>query len=290
MPSDLTGNAKAVEEFLSFLKDTFPHYQQKLVTIPISFQYELGNQHGIPSKGKEIRQGKLEEEDKAKCENRGKGGAPSVDSNGKVRGGKQKKETAKSESEIVHDWVKKASGQYAEQRVFDMLEKRFSKECCLLVNGFNEKDLVKVIKENIIYEEKQNQRQNKAISEQYFTQKKLKFYKLTNRHFSDLEEQVTNLMETIQEETFTEENIPQLSEHIKARKPGFDLLSESNKKNYTKNVEDLMKKKCKDGKIYKRSQLKDFILEHFLIKTDQNSEYDLLLFLKVRSISFHFYL
>ena len=189
---------------------------------------------------------------------------------------------------MVHDWVKAASGQYAEERVFSMLEKRFSNQSCLLVNGFTEKDLVKVIKENIIEEKKllqQNQKQNqtnKTALESNFTQMELGFYKLTNRHYSDLAEQIKKMIDPTIEQIFSQENVPQLLQQFRTHKPGYDLLSESNKKNYMKNIEDLMKKKFKDGGFHTKSQLKDFILEHFLIKTDQNSEYDLLLFLKVR--------
>ena len=74
-----------------------------MVTVPFSFQYKLGNQHGIPSKGKEIRERKLEEEDKAKCEHKGNGGALSAESKASnVRGGKQKKNVIKRTTK----WIK----------------------------------------------------------------------------------------------------------------------------------------------------------------------------------------
>ena len=52
------------KEFLRFLKDTFPDYDKKMVTVPISFKYNLGSQHGIPSKAKQIREKIAEEEKK----------------------------------------------------------------------------------------------------------------------------------------------------------------------------------------------------------------------------------
>ena len=54
------------DEFLSFLRINFPHYNEKMVTVPgEGFQYKLpGNQHGIPSKAKEIRLKMAEEEKK----------------------------------------------------------------------------------------------------------------------------------------------------------------------------------------------------------------------------------
>ena len=51
----------------------------------------------------------------------------------------------KSESDFIHDWEKVATGQSAEQRVYDMLVKKFSNEPCLLVHEFKENDLIKVI-------------------------------------------------------------------------------------------------------------------------------------------------
>ena len=49
------------DEFLSFLRENYGYrYNEKMVTVPgLSFQYKLpGNQHGIPSEAKEIRQKK----------------------------------------------------------------------------------------------------------------------------------------------------------------------------------------------------------------------------------------
>ena len=47
------------------------------------------------------------------------------------------------------NWYKSASGQRAEQKIFDKLQEQFSDQPCLLVNGFKEQDMIKVIKETI---------------------------------------------------------------------------------------------------------------------------------------------
>ena len=85
-------------------------------------------------------------------------------------------------------------------------------------------------------------------------------------------------------ETLTGEvDLPKLLKTIQEYKPGYNLQTENNKKNYMKNIENFLSKKFKEG-FHSNDQLKDLILEHFLNLTYPNSEYDLLLFLKVCAI------
>ena len=118
-----------MDEYLTFLKANFPYYNEKMVSIPeISFQFSL-NQHGIPEKAKEIRL-KMEQEHKFKVGSKRKASPPDVDH---MRG----------ESELLNIWEQEALGQEAEQKVHDVLQKRFANEPVLLVHGFKENDLVK---------------------------------------------------------------------------------------------------------------------------------------------------
>ena len=270
------------KEFLRFLKVTFPHFNEKMVTVPISFQYNLGGQHGIPSKARQIRE-KLAEEEKI-YQFWSKHEATHFDWNF-IRGEKQKKKMGKTSSELVHIFEKAASGQEAENKVYEMLQKKFSNEPCLLVHEFKENDLVKIIKENIDKKKKENRKEDDL------TEREFHFFKLTNRHFVELEKQINKMMETVIEDKFLEEDIPHVLDKIEEDKPGHDLLSVKHKKNYKKNIEEFLKKKFKEGAQYTKHQLKDIILEHFLNQTYPNSEYDLLLFLKVSAIykSFHIF-
>ena len=47
------------------------------------------------------------------------------------------------------EWMKAAFGLRAEQKIFDKLQEQLSDQPCLLVNGFHEQDLIKVIREDI---------------------------------------------------------------------------------------------------------------------------------------------
>ena len=93
-------------------------------------------------------------------------------------------------------------------------------------------------------------------------------------------------METVIKESFFEEDIPQILGKIEKDKPGNELLTDKQKKNYKKNIEEFLKKKFKDGAHYTKCKLMNIILEHFLNLTFPNSEYDLLLFLKVKVLYF----
>ena len=259
------------------MKDTFPHFHETMVTVPISFQYNLGSQHGLPSRAKEIREKKLEEE-KEKYE-LGKRKATSAEGDNKMCG-KQTKKAKQNESELIHSWEKAASGQFAEQRVYEILQKRFSNEPCLLVHEFKENDLLKVMRENFAQERRDSKsKQNNSISENSLTEREFQFSKLTNRHFIELEKNIVKMMETLTGEV----DLPKLLKTIQEYKPGYNLQTENNKKNYMKNIENFLSKKFKEG-FHSNDQLKDLILEHFLNLTYPNSEYDLLLFLKVCAI------
>ena len=173
---------------MTFLRKYFPDYNEKMVTVPgVSFQYKLpGNQHGIPSKAKEIRLTKnAEEEKKYEVESR----RESTPSHRGMRGVKPKKKSEKTESDHIHCWEKAASGQFAEQRVYDMLQKMFSNEPCLLVHEFKENDLLKVIKENIDNEKREKNND--------LTQKEFQFFNLTNKNFVELEKQIKKMMESV---------------------------------------------------------------------------------------------
>ena len=262
------------DEFLSFLRTNFPHYNERMVTVPgESFQYKLpGNQHGIPNRAKEIRLQKMTGEKSYEAGSKRKACSNDEDYFKVV---KLKKRSEKTESDHIHAWEKAASGQFAEQIVYDMLHKKFSNVPCLLVHEFKENDLVKVIKENIDNKKKENPKDNDI------TKRELKFFKLTNRNFDNIEKQITKMMESFKEDRFCGDSKPDILKKIEKDIPGFNLLTVRNKNNYMKNIDAFLAKKFKEGAQYTKSKLKDIILEHFLNLTYPNSEFDMFLFLKV---------
>ena len=144
------------------------------------------------------------------------------------------------------------------------------------IRFFNE-GFSKVIKDNID-EEKRGNKTNEL------SQRELNYYKLTNRHFDELEKQINKMMKTVGEKRFFKKNIPKILDKIEKDKPGQELLTEKQNKNYKKDIEDFLKKKFKEGAKYTKCKLTAILLEHFLKQTHPNSEYDLLLFLKVQCI------
>ena len=105
------------DEYCQFLKTNFPHYNERMVTIPVSFQYKNLKTHGIVS-----------------------------DDVGRKGGEKSK--------DYERTWIKDASGLRAEQRIFDKIQRHFSDKPCLLINGFTEHDLIKVVKSKLQQEKK----------------------------------------------------------------------------------------------------------------------------------------
>ena len=102
------------DEFCKFLQKNFPHYNERMVTVPVSFQYK---------------------------------GMQGVKTHGIVRdnGGRKGDDVSKEEK----NWNKAVSGLRAEQRIFDEIQRHFSDQPCLLMNGFCEQDLIKVVKDKL---------------------------------------------------------------------------------------------------------------------------------------------
>ena len=70
-------------------------------------------------------------------------------------------------------------------------------------------------------------------------------------------------------------------ESIIHQEPGLSLLSEKNQKNYRKEIQGYLKGKMKNGKTYNRKQMKELLVRFLLKFTNPNSEFDILIFLKV---------
>ena len=51
--------------------------------------------------------------------------------------------------ETSKDWIKATSGLRAEQQLFDEIHRQFSDQPCLLMNGFTEHNLFKVVKNKL---------------------------------------------------------------------------------------------------------------------------------------------
>ena len=95
------------------MKSTYPDYKTRLVSVPKCFQYTVKT-HGIPNEGRRMLRNYA---------------------------GKDRKK--------LHTWVTATRGKTAEEEIFKMLTTMFSDEPCLLLSGFNENDLLKVVRENL---------------------------------------------------------------------------------------------------------------------------------------------
>ena len=95
------------------MKSTYPDYKTRLVSVPKCFQYSVKT-HGIPSEGRRMLKN-YEGEDRKQLD----------------------------------AWVTATRGKSAEEEIFKMLTTMFSDEPCLLVSGFTENDLLKVVRENL---------------------------------------------------------------------------------------------------------------------------------------------
>ena len=131
------------------MKSTYPDYKTKLVSVPRSFQYNVKT-HGIPSEGRRL-----------------------------LKKYKERKNTEEDAEQLrgISYWVQDTAGKWAEEKIFNKLTSMFSDEPCLLVSGFTEADLLKVVRENL-----QMERKGSEMSEQVSTITRLFYIALVNNH------------------------------------------------------------------------------------------------------------
>ena len=102
------------DEYRTFLIDNYTDFKTKLVSVPQSFQFKVKTQ-GIPSQAAERFENYENYEDRQK----------------------------------FYKWTTDIAGDSAEQVVYDLLREKFADEPGLLVHGFNEQNLMRVVKENL---------------------------------------------------------------------------------------------------------------------------------------------
>ena len=96
-----------------------------------------------------------------------------------------------------------------------------------------------------------------------------------------MEEQISAWLDSTNDEEFAEPTLGKVFESITDKEPGKSLLSEKNQKNYHKEIQGYLKGKMKNGKNYSRKQMKELLMRFLLKFTNPNSEFDILIFLKV---------
>ena len=69
----------------------------------------------------------------------------------------------------LYTWVTETAGKWAEEKLFNMLTTMFSDEPCLLVSGFTEADLLKVVRESLQKEGKGSEMSEKVNDLVYVT-------------------------------------------------------------------------------------------------------------------------
>ena len=102
-----------------------------------------------------------------------------------------------------------------------------------------------------------------------------------NRDYEDLEKQVEKWVKSIDVQRFCEDNREGRLSSLKKGKPGYDFLSDKNKKNYCEIMMDFIDVKMKPKNLFSGDELRDLILKKLLERTNPNSEFDFIFFKKV---------
>ena len=142
-----------------------------------------------------------------------------------------------------------------------------------LVNGFKEQDLFKVVKEKL----RQDQKKIKLSDQES------QFYKATNRKFEEIQKLVKLWLEPLDEEMFTEGNRQKILDEMmeqEAENKLIDLLpTDKLKGKFHETIESYIKYK---GETLSKEEWEHLLVRNLLGQTNPNSEFDILLFQKVR--------
>ena len=195
--------------------------------------------------------------------------------------GRNRREKGKEEN----DWISTVIGDRAEQRIFDQIQSKFSDKPWFLINGFKEQDLFKVVKEQL-----QPDMQSIKLSKQ-----ESKYYKATNRKFEEIQKLVKLWLEPLDEGMFLEGNRQKILDEMKeqeAENKLIDLLpTDKLKGKFHETIESyisyIFDKKYK-GETLSKEEWEHLLVRNILKQTNPNSEFDILLFQKVRKTGKYF--
>ena len=118
---------------------------------------------------------------------------------------------------------------------------------------------------------------------QYLFQER-NFYTLTNSKYSKIEEAISAWLDSINYDEFSEPILEKVLDSITDQQPGISLLSENNQENFLKQIKAYLKGKMKNGKSFNRKEIKELLVRFLLKLTNPNSEFDILIFLKVKRL------
>ena len=107
-----------------------------------------------------------------------------------------------------------------------------------------------------------------------------------NRDYEDLEKQVDKWVESIDVQSFCEDNREGRESSLEQGKPGYNFLSEKNKETYCETMMTFIDAKMKKNNFLRGDELRDLILKKLLERTNPNSEFDFIFFKKVYTILF----
>ena len=181
---------------------------------------------------------------------------------------------------LFKQWMRAGRGMLAEYNVFRKLEHFFGNQKCLLVGGFDEKKLLKILKEDIERDLKLRKKFDNSL-DMSFSDTEDFYYGALFEYFSklkkDVQEWVCSLGDNLTED-FLVSNLQNMT-----LKPGIDLLSEKNQKNYKELVINHFKTKIRNRKkaLYSKEEVTNCYLRFLLNKGEQNNEFDFLLFFPV---------
>ena len=179
-----------------------------------------------------------------------------------------------NDNKQLKEWNTAVRGQSSEQELFDVLQRKFANDPCLLVSGFKESDLIKVVKEHL----KKERKKEKGV---ILNEREIQFQKITNRHFNQIEKETAIWADNLTDDSFSEKDKLRVLETLKNLQPGKSVLTQKNQNNYDWEMENFLKGKLK-GKTFDREELKNIILKRLLELSEPNSEFDTFLFHKVK--------
>ena len=117
--------------------------------------------------------------------------------------------------------------------------------------------------------------------------KESQFYKATNRHYEEIRRLVKLWLEPLDERMFSERSRQKILDAMKGQesenKLGAFMPTEKLQKTFHEQIEDYMKGALKE-KTLSRDEWKQLLVRKILELTNPNSEYDILLFQKVKKI------
>ena len=198
---------------------------------------------------------------------------------------------AQKRSDVSKEWKVTAFARHGEERVYNLLRQHFTSKTCLLISGLREETILEIVQRKF-YSLRQMNRMNENLFDVPLYAQEKHFYEFQYRLSVDkLKEEIDAYLQNLPDGNIS---ITTIFSHLADngnKPPGFDLLSDHQKKSFRDKLINQFKKETNWVKnnmpnkhTASKEEIKHFILRYVITLLQPHSELDVCLVSRVKCL------